>query len=671
MPAPSQAGEPQVSTELEDMPDIGLDWPDLTAPEPTVGNQAADAGVATTTAPEQERAKESAPSLVTGRVAPPVLDPAEARARDAEALAGIDPGAELPYIVSFTGADEAIDQIFEDRFDLLSELRKGEKKSANLGQINRRGRADADLVDQLMRTRGYYDARVTFRMMLERPQPPLVGARLQVVPGNRYLLTQVDLNGLSASNAREKALRDLFEIAPGTPADTDLILGAVGRLRTGLAEGGYPFAKVSEPELRVDHDDRDAQLVVNVATGGFRNFGRIIVEGDPPFGAEHIAEFARFEPGEPFNQADVVDLNSAIIATGLAGSLTITPKEGASDDTVDLIIAMSKAPPRTVAGLLGYGTGEGARAEVSWQHRNFFPPEGAMTLRAVVGTNEQSASAIFRRNNFHKRDRALNLEVTAANLNQNAYEARTFGVAASLERQTNLIFQKKWTWSLGSELRISDERRLYGTDPVPRRLLYVIGAVPVSLGYDGSDDLLNPSEGFRLSGRASPELSLQGNVFGYVRLQVDGSAYMPMNDRLVLAGRVRLGTIVGAGRDRIAPTRRFYAGGGGSVRGYAYQAIGPRDINNDPLGGRSLTEMAVEARFRFGSENQFGIVPFLDAGTISTNPLPSASDLRVGAGIGVRYYSNFGPIRIDVGTPINRQSGDSRIGVYVSLGQAF
>ncbi len=654
------------------MPDIGLEWPDLTASPQTAGAPATDArGIAAGLAAAPDVADADAGRLGVERVAPPVLDPADARTQNAEALASVDPGAELPYTVSLTGADEVIDQIFEERFDLLSELRKGEKKSANLGQINRRGRADADLVDQLMRTRGYYDARVTFRMMLERPQPPLVGALLQVVPGNRYLLTQVNLNGLSATNAREKALRDLFGIAAGEPADTDLILGAVTRLRTGLAEGGYPFAKVSEPELRVDHDDRDAQLVVNVATGGFRNFGRIIVEGDPPFGADHIAEFARFKPGEPFNQADVVDLNSAIIATGLAGSLTITPKEGASADTVDLVIAMSKAPPRTVAGLLGYGTGEGARAEVSWQHRNFFPPEGAMTLRAVVGTNEQSASAIFRRNNLHKRDRALNLEVTAANLNQNAYEARTFGVAASLERQTNLIFQKKWTWSLGSELRISDERRLYGTDPVPRRLLYVIGAVPMSLGYDGSDDLLNPSKGFRLSGRVSPELSLQGNVFGYVRLQMDGSGYVPMNDRLVLAGRVRLGTIVGAGRDRIAPTRRFYAGGGGSVRGYGYQAIGPRDINNDPLGGRSLTEMAVEARFRFGSENQFGIVPFLDAGTISTNPLPSANDLRVGAGIGVRYYSNFGPIRVDIGTPLNRQPGDSRIGVYVSLGQAF
>ena len=119
----------------------------------------------------------------------------------------------------------------------------------------------------------------------------------------------------------------------------------------------------------------------------------------------------------------------------------------------------------------------------------------------------------------------------------------------------------------------------------------------------------------------------------------------------------------------IAPSRRFYAGGGASVRGYGFQAIGPRDANNDPIGGRSLAEFSIEARVRtFGN---FGVVPFLDAGNISTSPLPRLTGLRFGTGLGVRYYSNFGPIRLDVGTPINPQRGDSRIAVYVSLGQAF
>jgi translocation and assembly module TamA len=203
----------------------------------------------------------------------------------------------------------------------------------------------------------------------------------------------------------------------------------------------------------------------------------------------------------------------------------------------------------------------------------------------------------------------------------------------------------------------------------PRRRTFLIAAAPANLLYDGSDDLLNPTAGFRLGGRLSPELSLQGSAFGYTRVQLDGSAYRRVGEGVVLAGRARLGTIAGAPRDQVAPSRRFYAGGGASVRGYTFQAIGPRDPNNDPIGGRSLTEFSIEARVRaFGS---FGVVPFLDAGNIYTSPLPKFSGLQWGAGLGVRYYSSFGPIRVDVGTPLNPRPGDSRLAVYVSLGQAF
>ncbi|HKX35843.1 MAG TPA: BamA/TamA family outer membrane protein, partial [Rhizorhapis sp.] len=197
---------------------------------------------------------------------------------------------------------------------------------------------------------------------------------------------------------------------------------------------------------------------------------------------------------------------------------------------------------------------------------------------------------------------------------------------------------------------------------------FFIGALPLSLAYDGSDDLLDPKSGFRLGMRVSPELSFQSGTLGYVRAQLDGSAYQPVTGKVVLAGRVRLGTIVGAQRDQIAPSRRFYAGGGGSVRGYGYQDIGPRDANDDPIGGRSLAEFSLEARIRFGN---FGVVPFVDAGNISTGQLPNFGDLQLGAGLGLRYYSNFGPIRIDVGTPLNPQPGDPKVAVYVSLGQAF
>lgn len=387
------------------------------------------------------------------------------------------------------------------------------------------------------------------------------------------------------------------------------------------------------------------------------------------FGAGHVAEIARFVPGDPYDASALVDLRRALIQTSLVSAVDLRPVPTATPGVVDVAVKLDPAPPRTIAGELGYGTGEGARAEVDWTHRNLFPPEGALTLRGVLGTQEQLGAVIYRRNNFHGRDRVLTAQIAASHTNRTAYDARTFSLSGSLERQTNIFFQKAWTWSLGGELLASDERDVIVSTGQPRRRTFFIAALPTSLDYDGSDDLLNPTRGFRLGGRLSPELSLQGSAFGYVRTQIDASVYRPVTPKIVLAARTRLGTILGAPRDAIAPSRRFYAGGGASVRGYGYQSIGPRDPNNDPVGGRSLAEFSVEARVRV--LGNFGIVPFLDAGNIATSPLPGLGSLRYGTGLGVRYYSNFGPIRLDVGTPINPQKGDTRVAVYVSLGQAF
>ncbi len=663
--APASPATPPAGTlDLDSMPDIGLDWPDLDQPVPTVDPE-----------PEPERAEsvsDLAPPPTTGsdtligspgNEAPTVAE--------SDAIAQLDPTALLRYHVSLSGLEEAGDPTLMSRFDMLSVLKQGEGSRANIAQVRRRGQSDIDLLDELLRARGYYDSRSRLRFSADSGGDPHVNVLLGANPGTRFLLAKVDVDGLDGASPLGSDLRSMFTVKQGDPVDTDSILAAVEKLREGLGEGGYPFANVREPVLTVDHQQRQAILALDVQTGGFKRFGQIRVNEGAPFDARHVGIISRFWPGEPYNLGDITDLNRAIVATGLVSQVTITPQESADPERVDLAITMTPAPARTISGEIGYGTGEGARIEGSWQHRNFFPPEGALTLRGVLGTQEQGLTATLRRNNLGKRDRVLNVEVSAANVDQPAYQALTAGIAANYERQTNLIFQKDWTWSFGAELRVSDERDFYGQSQTPRRRTYVIGALPTGITYDGSDDLLDPRKGFRLGARMSPEASLQNGVFGYLRAHLDGSAYVPMGERFTLAGRARLGTIVGASADRIAPTRRYYAGGGASVRGYSYQAIGPRDLNNDPVGGRSLGELSLEARFRFGSLDQFGIVPFIDAGTISADPWPSLKEMRIGAGLGFRYYSNFGPIRIDIGTPLNPQPGDSRIGVYVSLGQAF
>ncbi|UUL81453.1 autotransporter assembly complex protein TamA [Sphingomonas qomolangmaensis] len=594
-------------------------------------------------------------------------DLALAPGETATAETAIDDGTgEARYRYQVEGMDAVWTELMRQRFDEGSILRANRNKPANAAQIDRRARADSTLLGEVLRAEGYYDARIDTRV---EPAAGELLVTLEVVPGPVYRLERVDVAGLAAAGAKQDELRQSFDVDANDPVNADAIAAAETALRTRVGREGFPFAEVGEPRVVVDHATQTATLSMDVQPGELLRFGRVTMRDARVFDAEHVLDIARFEPGDVYDSNSVEDLRRAIIQTGIVSAVRIEEVKGQAPGTVDLDMRIVPGPPRTIAGELGYGTGEGARAEVSWTHRNLFPPEGGLTLRGVLGTREQLGSVVFRRNNFHGRDRVLTLQMVAAHLERDAFVADTFQLSGSLERQTNIFFQKAWTWSLGAELLASNERDVILATGEPRERIYFIGALPTSLAYDGSDDLLNPTRGFRLSGRLSPEVSFSGATFGYARTQLDASAYHPFNDRVVVAGRVRLGTIVGAPRDAVAPSRRFYAGGGASVRGYGFQDIGPRDQNNDPIGGRSLTEFSIEARVKaFGA---FGIVPFLDGGNIYTSPLPKFTDFRYGAGIGVRYYSNFGPIRIDVGTPLNPQPGDPRVAVYVSLGQAF
>ena len=642
--APPQAVPDQ---SLDTMPDIGLDWPDMGQEDRVKPLPAdpADTQVAT-------------PDAVPDAAQP--VEPVE------EAATFADTGEERRYTVQLNGIDTIADATFKQRFEELSALRQGDGKPANLAQINRRIKEDNELLDRLLRAKGYYAARIRGAVAAPPAGSDRLAVSFDIVPGTQYLLDSVDLTGLAETGDKEAQLRAAFPPKVGDPVDADAILAGRDALSVVLAETGFPFAKVDEPEVRIDHEERKGDLDIIITPGGYRSFGAIRMNNEKLFSAHHVQEIARFHPGDPYKASDVEDLRRAIVATGLVSSVNLTPKEAGDGSHVDLAVDVRPAPLRTIAGQLGYGTGEGYRAEVSWQHRNFFPPEGAVTVRGVVGTQEQTASFTYRRNNFHRRDNVLTGLLSVSNIRRDAYDARTITLAGGLERQTNILFQKDWVWRIGAELIASDEADAFSGGA---RRTFLIGAIPLSLTYDGSDDLLNPTKGFRLGGRFSPELSFQDKTFGYAKVQVDGSIYQPMGEKLVVAARARFGTILGSTVDQIAPSRRFYAGGGASVRGYGYQAIGPRfGVDNDPVGGKSLAEFSLEGRVRFGN---FGVVPFIDAGNISTTFLPRFRDLRIGTGLGLRYYSNFGPIRIDVGTPINPQKGDPRVAVYVSLGQAF
>ncbi len=568
--------------------------------------------------------------------------------------------------------DEETDLDLESEFKGLSALRDGDGEAANVAMLSARLTEDSELLKTILASQGWYSPSVTTRIDRSETEDgtPLI-AVLQVTPGKRYNFTDIKIEADPTEPA--DLISENFALTVGEPIVAERVQGAEAQLALALPENGYPFAEIGQRDILLDPDTGGGDYTLPVTVGPRARFGGFATEGDLAFDAEHVGVLARFERGELYDSRMVDDLRKALVATGLLSTVSVEPKrtgEAAGDGTefVTIDVNQDAGPPRTIGGSAGYAAGQGFTLEGSWTHRNMFPPEGALIVHGIAGTQQQGAGVTFRRSNAGKRDRTFEVTAEALRADYDAFNAYTGRLAARISRDSTPLWQKRITYAYGVQL-IGTAEKSYDFDAgEKRRRTYYIGGISGQLGLDTSDDLLNPTKGFRLTTLIEPEGSLGGGFNPYVRARIDGSAYYPIGNSFVLAGRVRFGTIQGADLFDIAPSRRFYSGGGGSVRGFGFQKLGPLDPEGDPIGGRSLNEAAAEVRYRWGN---FGIVGFVDAGQSYAATTPQFSDMRYGVGLGGRFYTNFGPMRLDVATPLGRRKGESLINVYVSIGQAF
>lgn len=667
-------------------------------------------------------AENAAPQTTEG-AAPPLGDPVladgdsveeigDAPIRDAELAAPLPPlqtfeatpvelaedasedaVVEVAYSVRLEGLDgiEAeTDTAIAAMFDDLSALEAGDGEAANVAQLAARLTEDSALLQRMLAAQGWYEASVATRIdRSDAPSGLPLTAVLSVVPGDRFVFSDIVINAGPVEPG--DLISRNFALEVGEPIVADRVQGAEANVALRLPENGYPFATVGQRDILLDPDTNDGVYTLPIDLGPRARFGGIETTGDLAFDADHVAVLARFERGELYDSRDIDDLRQALVATGLFNTVSVVPQrtgEAVGDGTeyATVLVEQDAGPPRSLAASAGFGTGQGFRLEGSWTHRNLFPPEGALIASAVAGTQEQGAGVTFRRANAGRRDRTFQLRADALRSDFAAFEAFTGQLSALISYDSTPIWQKPLTYAYGIRLIGTNEQDFdFELGELDRRTFF-IGGLTGQLGIDRTDSLVDATRGFRVTALVEPEGSLQDGFTPYVRARLDASAYYSATDSIVLAGRVRVGSIQGIERFDLAPSRRFYAGGGGSVRGFGFQELGPKvEIANPdfdptdpedetdptifrPIGGLSLNEVAAEVRYRFGN---FGVVGFVDAGQVYEGTTPDFSGLRYGAGIGARYYTNFGPLRFDVAVPLDRQPGESSIAVYVSIGQAF
>jgi translocation and assembly module TamA len=600
-----------------------------------------------------------------------------------------DDDAEKVEPVRYTLVVEGLEEVgLEGRFRDLSALEDADGEATNGAQISARAEEDELLAVRLLRSEGYYDA-TAVSSIEQLAEPGQMRVVVSAVPGPRYRFGPITIAGAETEPAG--LAREALPLKTGDPIVALNVEAAEANVRLRLPQQGYPFAEVGLRDILLDPDTREGEYTLPVEPGPRSRFAGFTTEGDLAFGPKHVGVLARFKRGELYDSRKVDDLREAMIATNLFTTVSAEPVrtgERAEDgaEYVNILVKQDAGPARSLAATAGYSTGEGFRVEGTWEHRNFFPPEGGIRVNAVAGTQEQALRLGFRRNNWKQRDRSLLFQAEAGRRDLPAFKGYTARLQARAARESTPIWQKKWTYAVGAELIATNEAQV-GFPKLSIDDAFFLAGVSGQLGYDASNSLLDPTEGFRLKAFVNPETSLREPGQPYIRNILDGSAYYPVQENIVVAGRARVGSIYGAELAELAPSRRLYAGGGGSVRGFGFQELGPRTIvpnpafdpaEDDPeevpptlsipIGGRGLTEFAVEGRYRFGN---YGVVAFVDAGNVDESEYPSFNDMRFGVGIGGRLYTNFGPLRLDIATPIGRREGESWISVYVSIGQAF
>ncbi|WP_218128288.1 autotransporter assembly complex protein TamA [Rhodospira trueperi] len=530
--------------------------------------------------------------------------------------------------------------------------------------LRRRLESDVAAFRKVLRADGFYDATVSGSIGEGAPAQVAV----TVEPGPRYTIAATRVVYRDDAGAESDGLpRSLAEVGltEGQPARADAVLTAERDLIEHLRARGRPFAEVADRRVAVNHARRTMAVRLEVAAGPPATFGPVRYEGLERVEAGYLDGHIPWQPGAVFDSGRLDAFRNAVLDTRLFDAVTVRPADAPdADGRLPVLVSVTEAPPRSIGGGLRYATDAGPGARLFWEHRNAFGRAERLRVDLDAALTAQSLSLDFDKPRFLHPDQALTASASIERSDRDAYSGLEVEVGAGLDRRLS----DTWRASAGVVVDYAD----LDDDEGPRRS-YLVG-LPLGAARDDTDDPLNPTRGTRLTAQLTPYAGQAGDVtLGFAVASLGGSAYWaPLeSDRLVLAGRAGVASLMGAETEDVPATRRLYAGGGGSVRGYGHQMVGPLDAGGDPLGGRSALDLGLEARIKI--TETIGIVPFLDAGMVGDGvwPDPGADDILWAAGLGARYYTDFGPVRLDIGVPLNPRDEDDLFQVYISLGQAF
>ena len=553
--------------------------------------------------------------------------------------------------------------------DDLKQIMREEPAPATLFEARRQAERTATFVATFLESEGYYQADV---------QPVAEGVdtftrAVNVTPGPLFIYASARIDYLDVSpdeTTRTELNTLLAPLDAGIPARAQPVIEAGDALVARLRNAGYPDANADPVDALADAATGEVELAFKLRPGLRASFGKLNITGLDATKQAFIENLRPWKANERYTPAKLDEFRSRLAETGLFDSAAVkfgeaTPAADPAGAPRDVSVELKERERRTIALGASASTSEGVGVDGEWELRNYSGWGDSLTVSGQVATLQRRAGVDYRLPHIGKYGRILEVGAEVEDFETDAFDQSGANVNATLAEQLTPRLRASLGVEAGFASILDAQAKAQGAG---RRDVYVLSGTGTA-EYVGVRDILDPINGVRARVSIEPGITAGDTNIVYGRLSGEASIYSDFGTEgdFVGALRGRLGAIIGP--NGAPPDRMFFAGGGGSIRGYEYQSVSPRESTGQIIGGRSLLEMSAEVRYR--ASDTLGYVAFLDGGAAGSNVEPPLDTLSYGAGVGVRYYTGFGPLRADIAIPLNKQEGDADFQVYISIGQAF
>lgn len=569
----------------------------------------------------------------------------------------------LNYDVKFVGLKDVETLNAIKRVSNLVILQKRAPKTINA--LRFRANSDKEQMLKILEFFGFYDAKINLDL---EEKNDIIQVTIFISPGPRYTLKEVNIFS-DCSEKKELDVCDItlksLDLKINSPLITQDILNAQDKLIFLLSGCGYPLAKVEKREVKIDLGHKNAKAEWCLDTGPFCKFGALKINGLTNIDRSFVDKKIRWNLGDTYDVTKVVETQQNLLKTNLFTSVAIIHSDAINEmSELGINLKVVEALHKYITAGISYATIDGFGMSFGWANRNFRSLGEMLAIDANVAQRLLLGVATYKKPDFLKvdQDYVLRLEGTREKI-PSVYLDFNYSMISRIDTR----FSKKIETSIGFKMEY-DEITQSGNNGN-----FFLLSLPFYLKNSTANNLLNPTKGYTIIYRAIPYKNVINSAKYFLKQKLTYNLYIPIgsNRTLVLASRLQLGSVMGANVFDVPMSKLFLGGSDDDLRGYKYRTVSPLNSENEPIGGRSTIYYTFEPRFRM--TQKIGFVPFLDLGVVSLKEYPQVNQKWFkSVGAGLRYFSFFGPIRIDVGVPLDRRKGiDSRYKIYVNIGQTF